>query len=147
VVAGEFSTAVGPSRNEFLYAASINDLATVKQMIAGGADVNQSGEFDYTALHMAARNGHIEMAQLLIENGAIVDARNRSKMTPFHWAARVGNLPMLEFLLSKGADINALGESRDPTDTSQVSHSTPIDLAAANNHFEIVDWLKANGAN
>jgi len=146
VVAGEFSQAVGAPRDEFLYAASTNDLATVKKMLGEGRDINATGEFDYTALHMAARNGHIEMAQLLVTQGADIDARNKSGMTPLHWAARTGQLSVVQYLVSQGAEINALGDVPDPTDVTQITQVTPIDIAASNSHYEVVDWLKENGA-
>lgn len=48
--------------------------------------------YGYTALHYAARNGHVEICQVLLDNGAHVDVQTKSgEATPLHKAASAGN--------------------------------------------------------
>jgi ankyrin repeat protein len=51
-------------------------------------------------------------------------------------AARRGNLKVVKFLIDKGADINAKDEDGE----------TPLSLASAISHPEIIQYLKAHGA-
>lgn len=49
-------------------------------------------DFDYTALHYAARNGNVEICKMLIEDGkADVDAITKSGATALHRASMMGN--------------------------------------------------------
>ncbi|KAK3395214.1 hypothetical protein B0H63DRAFT_427281 [Podospora didyma] len=65
-----------------------------------------------TALHLAARDGNVEMALLLLEHGADVDARTTVMgETALHFAAKRADEIMLEVLLEHGADANAANEA------------------------------------
>jgi len=54
-------------------AAAANDLDTIKQLIARGANVNEINDADYTALHVAAENGNTEIITALLTAGARTD--------------------------------------------------------------------------
>ena len=72
-VANECATAAGPR--------------VVAALVQAGADVNVSGGVTRaTPLHMAARRGHLEIAQALLDCGAAVDARDRKGETPLQRA-------------------------------------------------------------
>ena len=43
-------------------------------LIENGADVNAVTESKWTALHFAAKKGHVDVAKVLIQNGADVNA-------------------------------------------------------------------------
>ncbi|CAE7222253.1 ANKRD17 [Symbiodinium necroappetens] len=78
--------------------------------LASGADVNWKDEdfFDYTALHLAAAAGHVEVCRLLLKRGAEVDPRSTSGETPLIMAARAQkSLELCDFLVSEGADLEA----------------------------------------
>ena len=49
----------------------------VRFLVENGADVNARDEDDQTALHWAARKGHIDIVCFLVENGADVNARSK----------------------------------------------------------------------
>jgi hypothetical protein len=45
-------------------------------------------EYDgWSALHWAARNGHVETAKMLIDHGAILEQQDMRGNTPLEWAA------------------------------------------------------------
>jgi len=76
----------------------------------GGADVNDlAAETRQNALHEAALNGHVEVAQLLMEHGINIDQIGGRCGTPLQAAAQCGSEPMVRLLLERGADVNLEG--------------------------------------
>jgi len=73
------------------------ELGQVVAIMRQGADESSS------ALHVAVRNGHMEMIKLLLKNGANINRRSENGATPLHLAAWCGPAPVVEFLLSSGA--------------------------------------------
>jgi hemoglobin len=72
----------------------------VRALVRAGADVNAcNGVTRATALHMAARRGHVEIARALLDSGASVNTRDRKGDTPLQRAIncrknRVSQLPL-----------------------------------------------------
>jgi len=61
----------------------------VRALVRAGADVNACcGVTRATALHMAARRGHVEITRALLDCGVAVNARNRKGDTPLQRAIR-----------------------------------------------------------
>ncbi len=58
---------------------------------------------DFTALHNAAQNGQIEMAELLLAHGAEINARSQDGRTPLAFARKQNQAAMIEFLQQHGA--------------------------------------------
>ena len=56
----------------------------------------------------AAREGHVEFAQMLLEHGAAIDARDSRGRTSLHKAVEVSKIQVARLLLERGADVNAL---------------------------------------
>ncbi|XP_067268933.1 peroxisomal NADH pyrophosphatase NUDT12 [Pseudorasbora parva] len=66
----------------FLDAASRGDVETVSVLMSqSGALMNQRGEQGWTALMLAARNGHIDVAKLLLSHRCDTSCTNRSGQT------------------------------------------------------------------
>ena len=57
-----------------------------------------------TATHVAARNGHSKVCNLLLEWGAHVDAKDRSGRTPCSIACEFGQINTVNTLLDRKAD-------------------------------------------
>ena len=111
-----------------------NDVKSVKSHLQNGADINQLGPswYEGTALHLAVRDGHLDIAQLLIEQGAAVDVRGNNDYTPLHNAAWNGNLEMVKLLLNAGADINV----------TNYAGITPLVCAFRNDQVEVVQFIE-----
>ncbi|HEV7645188.1 MAG TPA: ankyrin repeat domain-containing protein [Pyrinomonadaceae bacterium] len=57
------------------------------------------------ALHLAARNGHVETVAYLLGQGGDIDAKGFFGATGLHWAAMGGHKEMVDFLVEHGADL------------------------------------------
>eukprot|EP00434_Breviolum_minutum_P015901 symbB.v1.2.014013.t2/scaffold1012.1/size144332/6 len=127
--------------------------------------VNDEG---VTALHVAARQGHLECINLLVQAGAEID---HGPVTPLHLAARHGHLEACKVLLDYGAEKDKVSTENGDTAlhfaaweghldvvcfllhlgasiniaTKDVA-STPLHLAATGGHVEMVRVMLANGA-
>ena len=93
-------------------AAMNGDLAKVRSLIAGGANVNQPQGDGMTALHWAAERGDAPMVKALLAARANVKAVTRiGEYTPLHVAAKTGNGEVVTSLVNAGSDVNALTTS------------------------------------
>ena len=88
---------------------------------------NQSGQ---TALHVAAKSGHTEIVRMLVNSGAFIENINSSGETALHVACKEGHFSVMTALIQHGAAVNGFCVS---------SKSTPLHLAAINNHFKIFE--------
>jgi len=91
--------------------------------------------FGETALHQAAENGHLSVAQLLISQGSDINKRSKwSSSTPLHLSCYEGHHTLVELLISHGADVNA----RDDV------NNTPLDLTSKDS--DVYQMLITHGA-
>jgi ankyrin repeat protein len=128
-------TAAGPA--PVAEAAMKRDRDAVRTLLKNGEDVNAAQGDGMTGLHWAARNGDLEMTQMLLFAGANVKATTRlGGYTPLLMAADQGHAAVIAALVAGGADVkaaNALG-------------TTPLMLAAASGNPQAVTILVENGA-
>lgn len=120
-----------------IQAVQDGDLKKAQTLIASGADVNQTNEYGYSALYLAAQ-GDEKMTQLLINSGADVNGHaNRLGATPLQVAAQRGDRATVRLLLAAGARI----------EDADGSGWTPLFSAALAGKLEVVEELLAAGAN
>ena len=68
-----------------------------------------------TPFHVAARNGHLNIIQLLHPEHASLEGTNSDTFTPLHLACMTGHPEVVKFLIEAGANVNAgLEDSRNP---------------------------------
>lgn len=117
----------------------------VMMLLENGQDMEAENEYDWTALHMAARRGHAVIVQLLVDKGANVNAvtevfehyTGTSEVTALHLAARNGYEKVLDILLNNGADIDLQTERGE----------TALHWAAEKGHVGAIALLLNKGAN
>jgi cytohesin len=95
-----------------------------------------------TPLHFAAGVGNSkDVAEVLIDKGADVNAKSKDDFTPLHNAAGRGHKDIAEVLIAKGADVNSRSKGG-----FFKKGKTPLGLADAAEHKEVVELLKLHGA-
>lgn len=92
-------------------ATKSNYYKIVRLLVDSGVDINWQDEVGETALHVAARFGHVECAKILLdgtpEQKANTDLYEKYfDWTPTHIAAVDGHLPIIELLIDAGANVN-----------------------------------------
>lgn len=75
----------------------------VRALVRAGAQVDASGGVTRaTALHMAARRGHIGIASALLDCGAAIDAKDRKGDTPLQRAIKCRKALVAQLLVERG---------------------------------------------
>jgi len=93
---------------QLIEAVKAENVASIRQLIESGADVNQQDDQGWTPLNWAAGKGHLEMVKLLVENGADVFKVGRDQRTPYLIALAAGRVEVVKYL--RQAEENAPGE-------------------------------------
>ena len=88
-----------------LYAIVGGDLDTVRVLLAAGANVDEAGPDDMTALMLALIKRHEEIALFLLTQGADPNPADAG-YTALHLASATGHFAVAETLLERGADPN-----------------------------------------
>ena len=126
-----------PSDSPVADAAQQGDLAAVRTLLRGGADVNAAQGDGMTALHWAALDGHVEMAKVLIYAGANLESTTRlGGYTPLHLASMHAHAGVTAVLLEGGANAHAL----------TTTGVRPLHLAAASGRPAALAALLERGA-
>mmetsp|Transcript_20032 Transcript_20032/g.49828 ORF Transcript_20032/g.49828 Transcript_20032/m.49828 type:complete len:171 (-) Transcript_20032:1901-2413(-) len=76
----------------------------IASLVARGADVNARDKGNWTALHLATRNGHLEAMRILLDEGAelaVQDAKHG--WTALHLAVIAGQVEAAKMLVGAGA--------------------------------------------
>ncbi|KAI6652086.1 Transient receptor potential cation channel [Oopsacas minuta] len=97
----------------------------------GRSIINDPNSDGITPLHLAAREGHIEVVKLLLKFGAILHHCPKG-FSPFALATLTGSLRTLQILLES---------FKYAKDMSTYNGDTPLHIAASNGHSEIVTFL------
>jgi ankyrin repeat protein len=120
-------------------AAAVGNAEAVRKQLAGDrASIDEGGSDGFTALHLAAYFGRLEVARLLLGLGADRNAVavNETRVTPLHSAVAGGHRDVAGLLLAHGASPNAV----------QHGGWTPLHSAARAGDEGIVDMLLLRGA-
>jgi uncharacterized protein len=134
---GPGGPSTAPASPTVANAAMAGDTATVRRLVASGANVNIAQGDGMTALHWAAERGDVAMANALIKAHASVKAVTReASYTPLHIASKNGNAAVVRALIKAGADVNALTNSG----------ATALHLAAGSGSADAVLALIEKGA-
>ena len=128
-------TGAGPDLR-LVDAAARQDAATVRQLLADGADADTRRADGATALLWAAHWDDGETVRLLLDAGADVNAADDYGVTPLMRASENASAATVDMLLAAGADPNA----------AQASGLTALMVAARTGNIEVVRALMAYGA-
>lgn len=113
------------------------NLNQVKWLLANGADPEYANDPSrMTPMHLAAKSGWVQLAQLLHEAGGDFTRASPNGTTYLHIAAASNRLPMVKYLLNLGVDVNARTNKG----------WSPLHHAARFGSTEVVQYLLAQGA-
>jgi len=96
----------GNSALHFAVESGVKEIVEV--LLLNGSDPIAQKKNEVTPLHIAARNGHIEIAKYLVQYKGqskggtdIIEMTEREQNTPLHFAAHFNQCEMIEYLVSK----------------------------------------------
>ena len=97
------------------------------------ADIDQAGVLNkgFTPLMLAARQGKVDMLELLLANNASIDVTDKKGFTALSWAAQRGHQVIADFLLLYNADVDIPTKER----------LTALSLAAGKGHLGVLKAL------
>ena len=121
---------------KLLAASRAGNYLETEKLLNGGASLNARDSLGQTALHAAAYNNMVDVADTLIKHGANIEAEDNRGATALHWAAVRGNVEVMSVLIKNGANL----EARDDFDM------TPLHWAASQGMVATVVDLLAAGA-
>jgi ankyrin repeat protein len=119
------------------YAAFCGLCEVVKVLAAEHPEDVNSHTFreESTPLHLASRQGHLEVARVLIKHGADAAAQTVDGRTPLHEASSWGHMELARLLIENGAD--AAAQDRDG--------ETPLHEVSSWGHVELARLLIEQG--
>ncbi|WP_422137512.1 ankyrin repeat domain-containing protein [Endozoicomonas sp. ALC020] len=108
------------------------------ELIADGVDPNVlHSEAGIAAIHIAAKNGNLELIPSLLNSGANINLQDEKGMTPLHHAVCNSNIQTLKIILDLKADMNLQNKDGD----------TALHMAAEDpENPDLFDTLIDNGA-
>lgn len=104
-------------------AVQADNLVSLQELIATGADVNEQDEQGWTALCWAAGKGNPAMVKLLIDSGADVFKVGRDQRTPYAIALAAGHVEVLELLQQAEARVDG---NRSPGKPLKYCRAFPV---------------------
>ena len=89
-------------KSALFWAAAQNHSKTMEVLLSDPRSIkllNSSDRYDNTPLHIAARNGYLNILSMLLEMKADVDNKNEDEQTPLHVAAAEGRTRICKEIL------------------------------------------------
>lgn len=150
---------------DFVFSASQNNLAGMKQALAAGADINATDELECNALMFASMFGYKEIVDYLLANGVKPTMVDYSSNSALLYAAQNGHTAIVEALILAGADVNKKDDYNRTAlhyaasygyldmikllikhdaelEVKNKNDNTPLDLATLNGELEAMRILK-----
>jgi ankyrin repeat protein len=128
-------------------AAAGDDVATVRKLLAAGADLDAAGPEGLRAWHVAAQTDAALALAVLHDAGADLDVRSTNGMDTLDHAAATGSLAVIAYLAPTPAELDARSE------VVTQGHGVPADrgptalaIATRAGQIEVVAALLAAGA-
>ncbi|KAK3773373.1 hypothetical protein RRG08_023251 [Elysia crispata] len=136
----DFSVQDKHDKTAIFLAAEENKIEVLKKLLSKPRVkqlINESDCYDNSPLHIAAKQGYLEILQCLLENGADLDDKNEEEETPLHLAAKHGRTNIVRELIK--TDTTIVNDEDEDSNTA-------LHLAAQCGHHKVVKLLLDLGA-
>jgi ankyrin repeat protein len=131
------SLTYGQTAGDFIAAVTSNNVNLAKQLLSKNAQLIESIDANGgSALHIAVRNGNLNMVKLLVTSKANINFQDSYGYTPLHDAACRWNADIAKYLKSNKADFNL--RTKDG--------STPLHKAVQYGNQDAVIYFLNNGS-
>lgn len=109
------------NKTALIIATQYNQPQAVEALINKGADINMVTTMGDSALLLALKKGHVEMAKFLLEQDDIyVSTTNNEGVAAIHRACLLDNHDLVVTLIDKGAEVNIAADNGSyPLDLTQ----------------------------
>ncbi|XP_060661069.1 ankyrin-3 isoform X1 [Drosophila nasuta] len=123
----------------FLRAARSGDIGKVLEFINDGLimDINSCNANGLNALHLAAKDGFVDICNELLKRGINVNSATKKGNTALHIASLAGQQQVIKQLILYNANVNV----------QSLNGFTPLYMAAQENHDGCCRLLLSKGAN
>uniref|UniRef100_A0A4W5MHZ4 Ankyrin 2 n=1 Tax=Hucho hucho TaxID=62062 RepID=A0A4W5MHZ4_9TELE len=135
----------------FSVSARAGNIDKVLEYLKGGVDIGTCNQNGLNALHLAAKEGHVELVQELLERGSAVDSATKvadviipvsnvvllclqNGFTPLYMAAQENHMDVVRYLLENGGNQS----------TATEDGFTPLAIALQQGHNQVVSVLLEN---
>lgn len=122
----------GVRQSELMVACATGELASVKRLVAAGADLNRVNAFGETPLTYAVAAGRQAVVRYLLSQGADVERPSRPGWAPLMYAAASGNHRILVILIDHGADLSR----------QDAAGRSAVEVARGGGHFRCASTLE-----
>uniref|UniRef100_H2YAN5 RING-type E3 ubiquitin transferase n=1 Tax=Ciona savignyi TaxID=51511 RepID=H2YAN5_CIOSA len=110
--------------------------------------VDEKKDDGYTALHLAALNNHLEVAELLVKVGhANLDIQNVNQQTPLHLAVERQHTQIVRLLVREGACVNLTDKDGDTPLHEALRHHTLWQLRTLQDKQDVGKSTTTHGPN
>ncbi|XP_019619312.1 PREDICTED: transient receptor potential cation channel subfamily A member 1-like isoform X3 [Branchiostoma belcheri] len=133
------------------YAAKSGFIDSLKCLLEAGADRKRSDDNNQTALHMASRHGHLDVAEVLLmvddaqDRKTLVKAEDSLGRQALHEAAAHGHHRIVRLLLNSQAAITETMDGSSPLHLAVKSGSLKTVMTLLEVHRESLHWTDVNG--
>ncbi|MFC1766399.1 ankyrin repeat domain-containing protein, partial [Planctomycetota bacterium] len=117
-------------------AAADGDIARVKSLLAGDAEVNTANDWGWTPLYVAVATDKSEVVEMLLANGADPNTGGNQGQTALQLALGNDQKDIVRSLIAHGADVHTPGKNG----------ITPLHTAAGQGDLALVELLLEKGA-
>ncbi|XP_019852449.1 PREDICTED: serine/threonine-protein phosphatase 6 regulatory ankyrin repeat subunit C-like [Amphimedon queenslandica] len=125
--------------DKLLQSAENGDQKRVLKALEANADIKCINESKETALHLAARKGHLEIVEILLTKGANVtfNFNDKNKWTPLDVAVKEGHEKIAKLLVEKGCPVTNTAMKF----AAQAGLISTIKFVIENNDIDLADCV------